>query len=84
MIQSGILMYFSPIALTDFLAISVKYMRTLVADGNFKQDHLRSKNPQDDVALSDGQGYMVGKENFDLYISSAPLLPKLVTDLSLS
>ena len=44
-------------------------MRTLVADGNFKQDHLRSKNPQDDIALSDGQGYMVGKEDFDRYIS---------------
>ena len=55
-------------------------MRTLVADGNFKQDHLRSKNPQDDVALSDGQGYMVGKEPFDQYISSAPVLPKVVMD----
>ena len=50
-------------------------MRTLVADGNFKQDHLRSKNPQDDIALSDGQGYMVGKDDFDRYISSAPVLP---------
>ena len=55
-------------------------MRTLVADGNFKQDHLRSKNPQDDIALSDGQGYMVGKEDFDRYISSAPVLPRMVQD----
>ena len=53
-------------------------MRTLVADGNFKQDHLRSKNPQDDIALSDGQGYMVGKDDFDRYISSAPVLPTAV------
>ena len=58
-------------------------MRTLVADGNFKQDHLHSKHPQDDVALSDGQGYMVGKEDFDRYITSAPLVPKLVMHLSL-
>ena len=58
-------------------------MRTLVADGNFKQDHLRSKNPQDDVALSDGQGYMVGKEDFDQYISSAPVLPQAVMEYSL-
>lgn len=59
---------------------SRKFMRTLVADGNFKQDHLRMKNPSEDVSLSDGLGYMVGKNAFDNYIVSAPPLGKLVCD----
>lgn len=49
-----------------------KYMRTLLADGNFKQEHLRMKYPEDDVPLSDGHGYMVGKADFDQYIEHAP------------
>ena len=53
-------------------------MRTLVADGNFKQDHLQMKNPGDDVSLSDGHGYMVGKDAFETYIQSAPPLSKPV------
>ena len=47
-------------------------MRTLVADGNFKQDHLAMKNDYDDVALSDGLGYMVSRKRFDDYIGSVP------------
>ena len=54
-------------------------MRTLVADGNFKQDHLKMKNPHDDVSLSDGHGYMVGKEAFERYLLSAPPLSKPVS-----
>ena len=53
-------------------------MCTLVANGNFKQDHLRMKHPHEDVALSDGHGYMVGKDAFASYIASAPPLSKPV------
>lgn len=49
-----------------------KYMRTLLADGNFKQDHLAMKNDHDDVALSDGCHYMVNRSKFEAYIKSAP------------
>lgn len=47
-----------------------KYMRTLLADGNFKQDHLKMKYDSDDVALSDGHGYMVTRAPFEEYLSS--------------
>ncbi|KAK7681502.1 hypothetical protein QCA50_015234 [Cerrena zonata] len=50
----------------------LKYMPTLVVDGNFKQEHLKMKQSKDDVPLSDGHGYMVGKERFDQYIKSVP------------
>lgn len=49
-------------------------MRTLLADGNFKQDHIAMKNNHDDVSLSDGLGYMVSRSPFDRYISEAPSL----------
>lgn len=47
-------------------------MRTLLADGNFKQDHLDTKNDADDVALSDGHGFMVTRAPFEAYIASVP------------
>ena len=51
-------------------------MRTLVADGNFKQDHLAMKNDHYDVALSDGLGYMVSRAKFNKYIDSTPAKSK--------
>ncbi|KAK7694425.1 hypothetical protein QCA50_001611 [Cerrena zonata] len=47
-----------------------KYMRTLLADGNFKQDHLAMKYDSDDVALSDGHGYMVTRAPFEAYLNA--------------
>ena len=50
-------------------------MRTILGDGNFKQEHLKMKHPEDDVALSDGHGYMVGRDAFAEYqscVSTAP------------
>lgn len=45
-------------------------MRTLLADGNFKQDHLVMKYDSDDVPLSDGHGYMVTRAPFDVYLDA--------------
>ncbi|KAK7680021.1 hypothetical protein QCA50_016967 [Cerrena zonata] len=49
-----------------------KYVPTLLADGNFKQDHIAMKNDFDDVALNDGLAYMVARKRFDEYLSEAP------------
>lgn len=49
-----------------------KYMRTLVADGNFKQDHLAMNNDSNDVALSDGLGFMVTRKRFEQYLDAIP------------
>ena len=54
-------------------------MRTLLADGNFKQDHLAMKNDHDDVSLSDGCQFMVGRAQFAEYIASAPSLSAAVS-----
>ena len=51
-------------------------MRTLVADGNFKQDHLAMKNDADDVSLSDGLGFMVARKTFNSYLAAVPKTSK--------
>ena len=43
-------------------------MRTLLGDGNFKQDHLTMKDDFDNVSLSDSLGYMVDKYWFEAYM----------------
>jgi hypothetical protein len=35
------------------------YRPSLVVDGNFKAEQIKMRRPQDDVALIDGEGYMV-------------------------
>ncbi|KAK7686644.1 hypothetical protein QCA50_010244 [Cerrena zonata] len=47
-----------------------KYMRTLLVDGNFKQDHLAMKYDSDNVPLSDGHGYIVTRAPFDAYLAA--------------
>ena len=47
-------------------------MRTVLADGNFKQEHLKMKYPEDDVSLSNGHGYFAEEIVFRMYLDSVP------------
>lgn len=58
-------------------------MRILIADGNFKQEHLKMKYPDDDVSLSDGHGYMVQRDKFNDYITNVPNPKAQVIGISL-
>ena len=40
-------------------------------DGNFQAEHMRMRNPENDVPLSDGSGFMVSKEPYELHLKSA-------------
>ena len=60
--------------LTAPLLYSWKYTRTILGDGNFKQDHIAMKNDTDDVSFSDGLSYMVGKDRFNLYMDAVGAL----------
>lgn len=55
-----------------------KFTRTLLADGNFKQDHLAMKKGSDDVSLNDGLGYFVSRRPFEKYINEAPPVTRQV------
>ena len=40
-------------------------------DGNFQAEHMRMRNPENDVPLSDGTGFMVSKKPYKVHLKSA-------------
>ena len=46
-------------------------MQTMVMDGNFVSEHLQMQNPEDDVFLADGHGFMVGYDRYEQHIAAA-------------
>lgn len=50
---------------------SLKYLRQLIFDGNFSQAHLRQKNPEDDVWLTDGELFMVARARYREHLKVA-------------
>ena len=40
------------------------------------------KNPEEDVALSDGEGYIVGKNDFDEYLRLTSTVPDVSEQVS--
>ena len=40
-------------------------------DGNFQAEHIRMRNPENDVPLSDGTGFMVSKKLYESHLKSA-------------
>jgi hypothetical protein len=47
------------------------FMRGFMMDGNFQAEHMRMRNPENDVPLSDGTGFMVSKKLYELHLKSA-------------
>ena len=45
--------------------------RTITVDGNFHADHIKMKRPDLDVALTNGDGYMVEDSQYKKYLSVA-------------
>jgi hypothetical protein len=40
-------------------------------DGNFKTDHMKMKNPEDDVWLTDGEGYFACRATYEAHLKTA-------------
>lgn len=47
------------------------FMRGFIMDGNFQAEHMKMKNPENDVPLSDGTGFMVSKKPYESHLKSA-------------
>lgn len=47
------------------------FMRGFMMDGNFKAEHMRMRNPENDVPLSDGTGFMVSKKPYESHLKLA-------------
>ncbi|KAG2347668.1 hypothetical protein BDR05DRAFT_876613 [Suillus weaverae] len=47
------------------------YSRSLVMDGNFKAEHMFPVNPTDEVALTNGLGFMVSDAQYKMHLTEA-------------
>jgi hypothetical protein len=47
------------------------FMRGFMMDGNFQAEHMRMRNPENDVPLSDGAAFMVSKSPYKLHLKVA-------------
>ena len=47
------------------------FMQGFIMDGNFQAEHMRMRNPENDVLLSDGSEFMVSKKQYKLHLQSA-------------
>jgi len=47
------------------------FMQGFMMDGNFQAEHMRMRNPESDVPLSDGTGFMVSKTQYKSHLKSA-------------
>lgn len=48
-----------------------KYSRDICLDGNFSADQTRMKRPQDDVHLTNGDGFMVTESLYQEHLKAA-------------
>jgi hypothetical protein len=40
-------------------------------DGNFQAEHMKMRNPENDISLSEGTGFMVSRKPYQLHLQSA-------------
>jgi hypothetical protein len=53
------------------ISCSFLYMRSFVADGNFKANHLKQKNDSSDVWLTHGEAHMTGLAQYSMHLDVA-------------
>jgi hypothetical protein len=53
------------------------FFRRIVADGNFSGDSMRMKNPEDDVPLTNGQGFTVQMDDYKAHLKLAKEIPQV-------
>ncbi|KAI9431069.1 hypothetical protein H4582DRAFT_2060255 [Lactarius indigo] len=49
----------------------VLFMRGFMMDGNFQAEHMKMRNPENDIPLSEGTGFMVSREPYESHLKSA-------------
>ncbi|KAI9431532.1 hypothetical protein H4582DRAFT_1822431, partial [Lactarius indigo] len=47
------------------------FMRGFMMDGNFQAEHMKMRNPENDIPLSEGTGFMVSQKPYELHLKSA-------------
>ena len=49
----------------------ILFMQGFMMDGNFQAEHMKMRNPENDVPLSKGTGFMVSQKSYELHLQSA-------------
>jgi hypothetical protein len=57
-------------------------MRSFVVDGNFTADHIKQTRPDDDVWLTDGEGFMTATGPYAVHIKKAVDPKQVVFDIN--
>jgi hypothetical protein len=47
------------------------FMRGFMMDSNFQAEHMKMRNPENDIPLSDGAGFMVSRKPYESHLKSA-------------
>lgn len=58
-------------ALLTYSCLRYKYRRLVNPDGNFTAQHNQMRRPDLDVALTDGDGYCVGVDQYEEHLKAA-------------
>lgn len=58
------------------------FTRFICVDGNFSADHLKQKNPLDDVPLTSGEGMMTNQTRYKSYLAHPIATPQVSTFLT--
>jgi len=64
---------------STFMVFRWLYTRSIVIDGNFSAEHLKMKQPEEDIALSSGGRYMVEPERYELHLNTAKEFKQVCT-----
>lgn len=57
--------------LLTYFSSKTLFMRGFIMDGNFKAEHMKMRNPENDIPLSKGTGFMVSRIPYALHLQSA-------------
>ena len=63
-------MIFTPTGNLMLIGIRWLYTRSIVIDGNFSAEHLKMRQPEEDIALSPGGRYMVEPKRYELHLGT--------------
>jgi hypothetical protein len=48
----------------------ILFMQGFMMDGNFQAEHMKMRNPENDIPLTEGAGFMVNQKPYKLHLQS--------------
>jgi hypothetical protein len=67
----GVSIYLGTWKLPTYYFSKILFMRGFMMDGNFQAEHMKMRNPENDLPLSEGTGFMVSRIPYESHLKSA-------------